>query len=209
MDAEEKQDIQAMHDEAPVADHSPKRQSYWRRMFCFQSTGDSLGAVFRHTYQPFIVTFTFPGVAFVALVYGSALTWLAVVLNVQAIYFIQPPYNFSSAGVGLMNIPTLIGCILGSIFGGPFSDFEIRRLAKRNGGIYEPEMRLYLAIPALLIMPAGYFMFGLTLAKACIVFPCNGMGFRNETPSNDFSVGYALDHSRCWAGYIRVWQCCV
>ncbi|EGX93835.1 Major facilitator superfamily transporter [Cordyceps militaris CM01] len=138
---------------------------YRARLALFTRTDSSPRSLFRHVYQPFIILATFPGVAFVALVFGSLLAWLAIALNVQATYFTMPPYNFSSSGVGLLNIPTLIGCLLGGLFGGHLSDYSIKWLARRNGGLYEPEMRLWLAFPAILIAPAGYFMFGFSIAK--------------------------------------------
>ncbi|KAH7147086.1 major facilitator superfamily domain-containing protein [Dactylonectria estremocensis] len=130
-------------------------------------------ALFIHIYRPFILLFTFPGVAFVALVYGSQLAWLAILLNVQAIYFTLPLYNFSSSGVGLLNIPTFISSILGGFFSRQLSDYSIQWLARRNGGVYEPEMRLWLALPTILITPAGYFMFGLSVSQ---YIPAVGLG---------------------------------
>ncbi|KAF8852516.1 MFS general substrate transporter [Acephala macrosclerotiorum] len=72
------------------------------------------------------------------------------------------------------NIPNLpnhtplgsfIGCILGAVYGGIFADGMILRLARRNGGFYEPEMRLrQLQVPSL-VMPAWVVMFGLTIAR--------------------------------------------
>lgn len=149
-----------MRDDVPL-------KPYRQRLALFTRTGGNFGSVLRHTYQPFIILTTFPSVTFVAIVYGSLLAWLAIVLNVQATYFTLPPYNFSSAGVGLLNLATLIGCILGGYFSGPFSDYTIKYLARRNGGLYEPEMRLWLAFPNMLIAPAGYLMFGLSIAKVC------------------------------------------
>lgn len=108
---------------------------------------------------------TFPGVAFVSLVYGTLLAWQAIVQSVSGIYFTLPPYNFSSSAVGLLNLPSFIGCVLGGSFAGQLSDYSIRRLARRNGGVYEPEMRLWLALPSLLIAPAGYFLFGYSVSK--------------------------------------------
>jgi hypothetical protein len=64
-----------------------------------------------------------------------------------------------------MNIPPAIGAILGSIFGGPLNDWCILQVAKRRGGIYEPETRLWSFMLPGVCMPIGLFMFGLTIAK--------------------------------------------
>ncbi|KAJ5900285.1 major facilitator superfamily domain-containing protein [Penicillium subrubescens] len=174
-------------------------KSYWQRMSLFTTASGGSNALFIHIYRPFIILFTFPGVAFVALVYGSLLAWLAILLNVQAIYFTLPPYNFSSSGVGLLNIPTCIGSILGGFFGGQLSDYNIQWLARRNGGVYEPEMRLWLALPAILITPAGYFMFGFSVSQGTPWYiPAVGLGifgFGSVALSNVVVV-YLMDSYR-------------
>ncbi|KAJ4147238.1 hypothetical protein LMH87_001776 [Akanthomyces muscarius] len=198
----EKADLQQVEtlspERPPIRDDIPMR-SYRERLALFTRTGSSFKSVFRHTYQPFIILATFPGVAFVALVYGSLLAWLAIVLNVQATYFTLPPYNFSSSGVGLLNIPTLLGCILGGYFGGHLSDYTIKWLARRNGGLYEPEMRLWLAFPSIVIAPAGYLMFGLSIAKGMPwPVPAVGLGVYGfgSTALGNITLVYLVDSYR-------------
>lgn len=69
-----------------------------------------------------------------------------------------------------MNIAPFIGAVLGFPFGGLLSDKSILWLSKRNGGIYEPEMELWLALPIAIISPAGILMFGLGLAYVSHLF---------------------------------------
>jgi hypothetical protein len=66
-----------------------------------------------------------------------------------------------------LNIPPAIGNILGTIWGGPIVDWYIVKLSQKNGGIYEPEMRLALFPLPGILMPIGVFMFGLSTAKVC------------------------------------------
>ncbi|KAJ6786959.1 hypothetical protein PWT90_04596 [Aphanocladium album] len=182
----------------PIRDDVPMK-SYKERLALFTKTGGNFRNIFRHVYQPFVILFTLPGVAFVAIVYGSLLTWLAIVINTQATYFTLPPYNFSSVGVGLLNLPVLLGCILGGYFGGHLSDYSIKWLAKRNGGLYEPEMRLWLAFPCLLITPAGYFMFGLSMARGMAwPIPAVGLGIYGfgSTGLSNVTLLYLLDSYR-------------
>ena len=72
-------------------------------------------------------------------------------------------------------MPAAIGNILGTLWGGPVVDWWIVRRAKRNGGVYEPEMRIELfALPAV-GMVVGVLMYGLTIAKVsllCCVLAC-------------------------------------
>lgn len=121
------------------------------------------GWVLKDFYNPFIILFTFPAITYTALTYGSLLAWFAVTTSVQATYLFGPPYNFSAAGVGLMNIAPFIGTIPAMWVGGHLNDKSIIWLARRNGGIYEPEMRLWMSIPMAFLTPAGILMFGLGL----------------------------------------------
>jgi hypothetical protein len=124
-----------------------------------------------HYYQPFLFLFTFPIVAFGALQYGLNISCLGILAGTQSSLYPLPPYNFSTIGVGNISIAPTIGSILGSLFGGPLVDWFLLALAKRNGGIYEPEMRLYLFIVPGLLMPAGLMMYGLTIAQGMSSFP--------------------------------------
>lgn len=139
-------------------------KTYRQRMVLVTPTRGSSKSFLRHTYQPFILLFTIPAVTFTALQYGFLLAWLSVLATTEATYFAYPPYNFSSIGIGLLSLPAFIGATLGGVYGGPLSDWSIIYFTKRNNGIYEPEMRLYLSIFPALAGPAGLFLYGLSTA---------------------------------------------
>lgn len=136
-------------------------KTYFQRMAWITPTEEAL---WPHFYQPIVVLFTFPAVSYAAITYGSTLCWFAIMTSLQASYMILPPYNFDAIGVGLMNIAPFVGAVLGFPFGGHLSDKSILWLSKRNGGFYEPEMRLWLALPLAIATPVGILMFGLGLA---------------------------------------------
>lgn len=117
-------------------DGSIPRKTYWQRMALVTATE---APVLRHVYQPFIVLFTFPAISYTAFTFGSVLSCFAIVTTIQAIYLPDAPYNFSPAGVGLMNLPPFIGAFLGFFVAGWLNDKSIVWLANRNKGIYEPE----------------------------------------------------------------------
>lgn len=119
------------------------------------------GSILFDLYNPFVLLFTFPAIAYTAVTYGSLLAWFAVLTSVQATYLFSPPYNFTAAGVGLMNLAPFIGTVLALFFGGYLNDKSIVWLSRRNGGVYEPEMRLWMALPASIVAPAGILMVGL------------------------------------------------
>ncbi|CAG7939422.1 unnamed protein product [Penicillium nalgiovense] len=136
-------------------------KTYFQRMALVTTTDEAL---WPHFYQPIVALFTFPAVSYAAITYGSVLSWFAIMTSLQASYMIIPPYNFDAVGVGLMNVAPFVGALLGFPFGGYLSDKSILWLSKRNGGIYEPEMRLWLALPIAITGPGGILMFGLGLA---------------------------------------------
>ena len=155
-------------------DHSIPVYSYKKRLAFWsldkQATSESR-SLWMHFFQPFQILITFPAVMFTALQYGFLIAMLAILAVTQATLYPFPPYNFTPIGVGNMNLPPAIGAILGSVFGGPFCDYFILQVAKRNGGIYEPETRLWLFLIPGAFMPAGLFMYGLTISKVSLSIP--------------------------------------
>lgn len=113
-------------------------------------------------------TILLPHVAFSALQYAAGITWLVIIASIIPIVFTQPPYNFNTDGIGLMNLGPFVGNLLGSFYSGLLSDSSVRWLARRNGGYYEPEMRLYLLLPPALFMAGGIIMFGTTADRVSI-----------------------------------------
>ncbi|KAB8279985.1 major facilitator superfamily domain-containing protein [Yarrowia lipolytica] len=114
---------------------------------------------------PFVTLISYPIVAFSAIQYGFMLTWLSMAATTSANSFALPPYNFSSAAIGNVNIAPFVGMIFGSVFGGWFNDKTIIWLSNRNKGIYEPEFRLYSLVFANFSLTVGVFLFGTSLAN--------------------------------------------
>lgn len=144
--------------------------SYWRRHRLISLDTDAArhnqkNSFLGHVFQPFIILCQFPAVAFAALQYGWLVSMLSVVAVTQAVVYPAPPYNFSAASVGLMSLPPAIGSVLGSLLGGPAIDYFVVRIAKRRGGIHEPETRLWLFMIPSCAMIIGVLMYGLTIAK--------------------------------------------
>ncbi|KEF62807.1 uncharacterized protein A1O9_00780 [Exophiala aquamarina CBS 119918] len=158
-------------------DHSIPMHSYKKRFALYtpDSPSTETRSVWAHIYQPFQILCTFPAVMFTALQYGFLIAMLAVLAVTQASLYPFEPYNFSAAGVGNMNIPPAIGAIIGSVFGGPINDYFIVQVAKRRGGIYEPETRLWLFLIPGFCMPIGLFMYGLTISKG-MAWQINAVG---------------------------------
>lgn len=135
-----------------------KKDSFLRSLRIF--TGRYSDAPFLKIFiRPFII-FWYPAVLWAFLVYGTTLTWIVVFSVVNASIFTLPPYNFTVSQVGLVSISTLVLTVVGEVVSGPLNDYICVFLTKRNRGIYEPEFRLVLMIPVLLIGISGFFGFG-------------------------------------------------
>ncbi|KAJ5116274.1 hypothetical protein N7456_000622 [Penicillium angulare] len=147
-------------------DNTIPMKSYWERhTFTFSAKNFQASRFFAHYLEPILILYRFPIVAFTAIQYGFNIACLAILVITQSTLYVEPPYLMGSIGVGNMSIPTAIGSFIGAFFGGPCIDWFLLRLSKRNGGIYEPEMRLYLYTVPALFMATGIFMYGLTIAR--------------------------------------------
>ena len=112
--------------------------------------------------QPAVVFF-YPAVLWVFLIYGIRLTWIVVFGVVNTSIFTFPPYNFSVSEVELTSNSPFIMLLLGEVISGPQNDCMCLYLRKKNHGIYEPEIRLVLMFPVLLLGVAGFFGFGASI----------------------------------------------
>lgn len=104
----------------------------------------------------------FPQVLYGFITYGMSTSWLVVLGGVMAQLFTAPPYNFSVSAVGLVSIAPLVASLLGFV-AGPLNDWAVKKLARWNKGIYEPEFRLSLNVLTLILGVVGFFGFGATL----------------------------------------------
>ncbi|KAK5064780.1 hypothetical protein LTR84_000614 [Exophiala bonariae] len=108
-----------------------------------------------------VKTLLHPAVIWSCLTYSAVFTWMIIQGAVAAQIFAAPPYSLSAIGVGnLVGVAPLIGSILGTIIGGRLCDDISKFMAKRNGGIFEPEFRLVIMVPFLITMTVGSFGLG-------------------------------------------------
>lgn len=141
-------------------DPSIPMNSWKKRMALVTYTNEPIGP---HFYRPLIVLFTFPAVFFAGLQYAAGVVWLTIMASVLGNVMVLPPYSFDSAQVGYMSAGPFIGNLLGSLYGGYLGDRSILFYARRNKGMYEPELRLYLLHLPVLAMSGGIMMFGISL----------------------------------------------
>ncbi len=177
-------------------DRSIPRKPYWQRLALTTTTKGPWNLFARHAYQPFLIMFTIPGVGYICLVYAALLSWGTVMSAAQSTYMLDPPYSFNSTQIGLMHLAPFIGNTIGALIGGPISDWLVLKLAKRNNGIYEPEMRLWALVPFIPFQIAGPFWFGYALQEGqswvSVAFATAVCHF-GQTPISSVMLTYMLD----------------
>lgn len=110
--------------------------------------------------RPFVL-FAYPSVLWSTLVYSLSVGWLIVLSeSVSYVYKNRETYNFSALGVGLVYLSPFIGGVCGTAIAGKVSDMIVQFMARRNGGVYEPEFRLVMAIPIAITTAIGLMGFG-------------------------------------------------
>ncbi|KAL6934744.1 hypothetical protein ACO0OL_003289 [Hanseniaspora opuntiae] len=98
---------------------------------------------------------------YAAFVYSFSVVWLIVICEVIAgIFTNKETYNFTVIETGLIYISPFIGGCLGSLLGGRISDYVVRKCSKWNNGLYEPEFRLFMILPAVFTTTLGLMGFG-------------------------------------------------
>ncbi|EGX96116.1 Major facilitator superfamily transporter [Cordyceps militaris CM01] len=119
----------------------------------------------RRFLSAFVILGTFPGVIYAALTYGFLMAWLSLFSLVVQTQMTQPPYNLDRRGLALLDLGPLLGHFLGSLVVPPLSDYWVVSKARRSGGMYEPEMRLWFALLGGVFVAAGILIFGLGIGE--------------------------------------------
>jgi MFS family permease len=157
----------------------------------------------QHFYQPLIVLFSFPAVAFAALAYGSILSWFSANVSAGSYFLIAKPYNFDPAQIGLFHLGGFVGTVIATLTGPPLNDWLIVRLARQNEGIFEPEMRLWMMFPAAVINSIGLMLSGIGLARvSSLTRPST---HKPRKVSNSFRLGLTLGHPGRRERHIWLW----
>ncbi|KAJ5857088.1 Major facilitator superfamily domain general substrate transporter [Penicillium solitum] len=115
---------------------------------------------YRVAMRPFVL-FAYPAVLWSTVVYSLSVGWLIVLSeSVAHIFEGGTHYHFTALQTGLIYISPFVGGLLGTAVAGKVSDIITRFMTRRNGGIYEPEFRLVMAIPIALSTVIGLMAFG-------------------------------------------------
>lgn len=158
--------------------------------------GTGLKQYLRRTFHTLRI-FYFPAVIYSGLQWGAQDAFLSFYLTVEDDNWTSAPFNYGDRADAIMCLPTLIGAIIGCVYGGWFSDLFVRWLAKRNNnGISEAEDRLWLMFLPALVSPVGLILFGRGTDVAWDwPVPYVGLGFIGFGfgCGGDLSMAYLMD----------------
>ncbi|KAJ4340446.1 hypothetical protein N0V87_002430 [Didymella glomerata] len=154
IDAQEKQ-IQPTTTPAP-----PPKATFWQSIAPFngRKTDESYIILL---FRPFPL-FLHPGILWACLIQGVMIGFTVLIGVTLAAIFLGPPLWFGELETGYMYTGAFIGAILGFALTGLLSDWSARVLTRWNGGTYEPEFRMVLVLPQMILGGAGLFGFGWT-----------------------------------------------
>ncbi|KIX03719.1 uncharacterized protein Z518_07272 [Rhinocladiella mackenziei CBS 650.93] len=144
----------------------PKPRTYLQKLSLFQNLPGrpSVKQMFVMMYRPLLVFFYFPSVDWSGFLYGSNLSWYTVVNATMSLILSGAPYNFAPSMVGTSYLSVFTGALLGALWAGWVGDKVALYLARRNGGIREPEHRLWTLLVSGAIGAGGFILWGVGAA---------------------------------------------
>lgn len=99
------------------------------------------------------------------LIQGTMIGWTVFIGIIIASIFIGPPYIWGEVEAGYAYTGAFVGALIGFAISGLLADSSAKWLTKKNNGIYEPEFRIVLVIPMMIIGGTGLFGFALTAGE--------------------------------------------
>lgn len=84
------------------------RKTYLQKLALTQTSPGKWSDFLRHSWQPFMILATIPGVLFCSLVYAILLAWSTVMTTALSEYMLDPPYNFDASQIGLMSLAPFV-----------------------------------------------------------------------------------------------------
>ncbi|KAK5652075.1 hypothetical protein OQA88_10851 [Cercophora sp. LCS_1] len=104
-----------------------------------------------------------PAFLWACLIQGLLIGWTVFIGVIMAQLFLSTPLWWTEVQTGYAYTAAFIGAIIGFVIAGALSDWSARYMTKLNGGIYEPEFRIVLVIPQMILGCAGLFGYGITV----------------------------------------------
>ncbi|RDW84947.1 hypothetical protein BP6252_02537 [Coleophoma cylindrospora] len=142
---------------------STPKQSYRQSLMPFngRKSDESFLKLF---LRPFPL-FAHPAILWACLIQGTLIGWTVFIGIILAAIFLGPPLFWNEVSDGYSYTGAFVGAILGFLLAGGLADWSAKYMTRKNGGIYEPEFRIVLVLPQMIIGGAGLYGFGITAAR--------------------------------------------
>lgn len=144
----------------PIGNASTPKKTFWESLSFFDGTktdDNYFGLLFR----PFCLIAN-PTFIWACLIQGTMIGWTVFIGVILGALFIGPPYFWGEVYAGYSYAPGFIGALIAFFICGLLADPLTAYLTKKNGGVYEPEFRLFLIIPMVITGAIGLFGFAMT-----------------------------------------------
>ncbi|EXJ80945.1 hypothetical protein A1O3_07233 [Capronia epimyces CBS 606.96] len=135
-----------------------ERDSFLKRMLPVTGTFTE-ESILKMVLRPFFILLN-PAVVWSVVLFAIPTLWLVGISFVIAQIFGAPPYLLSTEELGYLSAGPVVGGTLGCLVSGWIADPIAKYISRRNQGVYEPEFRLTLVIPATILAAVGYFLLG-------------------------------------------------
>ena len=147
----------------PIGHASTRPKSFWESMSLFdgRKTDERYWVLLLRPF-PLLAN---PAFIWGCLIQGTMIGWTVFIGVIVAALFIGNPYWWGEVEAGYAYTGAFVGALGGFVIAGLLADSSVKWFTKRNNGIYEPEFRLFLVIPMLIIGGIGLFGFSLTAGR--------------------------------------------
>jgi MFS family permease len=185
--------------------YNDEPKNYWERIILFTLPKNekyhNIKNFLFHYFKLLIIPIKcmlFPPVVYAGCMCGLQNAILSFYLTTEDTLSTEE-FNFSTSDIALMNIPCIIGSIIGCLYAGSMTDYFILWMARKRNGIVESEYRLYFAFLSGSIGAAGLLMFGLGISRVLnwrVIYV--GLGFISYmfSSSNNIAMLYVMDTYR-------------
>ena len=112
--------------------------------------------------QPFSLMMS-PILLLTSVTFGVLVAYTVITSVIYGTVLAMPPLLWTPLKVGLLNLSTLIGLLVGLPTGGYLADIFWRRSARRHDGVGLRESRLLALLPGAIISPLGLIVIGICL----------------------------------------------
>ncbi|EHA52799.1 hypothetical protein MGG_05085 [Pyricularia oryzae 70-15] len=139
----------------------PKQKTFTESLALFdgRKTDESF---WKLLFRPFVLLVAQPAFLWASLIQGTMIGWTVFIGVILGNVFLGPPKWWNEVDTGYAYTGPFLGALVGFAISGGLSDWSARKLTKWNNGVYEPEFRILLTIPQLVLGCASLYGFGAT-----------------------------------------------